>query len=529
MSQNNTDAKELVSHIEKILKKYSSDKYKFIYDNSPDFVRRILNTTISKLFNVKLDDTFLVYKTNHRALYYYELRILVYLRSNNFDLAVFTSIIEEISSSKNSSQYFHRVDLQILEALPIFKFYIKDPLKIDKLIKVHQYISGLWKNGSKYLHFYTLHNEEHSIELIRQSVKITKTIDYLKLKSDDYYILFLACYLHDISMALHPNLEMFSSENVETDLLYSEWKREVYNMLGIHLSSENSTNKYVTELESVDKSDIKNFMLSYFRKLDEYFETNIRARHASESAKFIKTQYDLKFIDKAFLQLVADVSEAHYFNAEDVYKLKSKAKEDLFDVKYMMIILRLADLLDMTRERISTSFMNQNVKHMSDVSKYHWISHLSINDCHIESEFETPSTFKDGKVKIFEKIKVIINLNTCQLTGVENRDACSRWYAEFSEDKKSIQLIIKDHNNLDRQKECSMKCNISCKWFVTKQKYLFEELYELQRYLNRNENNIFKTSFTVELKFENTDSIKQEYLDVVLEEINKLEGSVVNN
>lgn len=519
MSENNK-SKELVGQIKDILEKYSSDKYKFIYDNSPDFVRKILNTTISKLLNVKIDDTFLIYKTNHRALYYYELRILVYLRSNNFDIAIFSSLIEEISSSKNSSQYFHRVDLQILEALPIFKFYIKDPLKIDNLIKVHQYISGLWKNGSKYLHFYTLHNEEHSIELIRQSVKITKTIDYLKLKSDDYYILFLACYLHDISMALHPNLEMFSSENEETDFIYSEWKRDVYNMLDIDLSLDNSTKKYVTELEKISKFEIKNLLLSYFRKLDEYFETNIRSQHASRSASFIKEQYDLRFLDKAFLQLVADVSEAHYFNAEDVYKLKSKAKEDLFDIKYIMIVLRLADLLDMTRERISTSFMNQNVKHMSNVSKYHWISHLSINDCHIESEFKTPDSFKDGQVEIDEKIKVIINLNTCQLTSVKKSSICSNWSAQFNKDKNSIQIQIKEHNNKNDKKGCSMpKCNLSCKWFVTKQKYLFEELYELQRYLNRNENNIFKTSFSVELRFENSDSIKQEYLDVVLENI----------
>ena len=124
-------------------------------------------------------------------MYYFELRILVYLRTNNFKIEEFASIVEEISNSNNTSQYFHKVDLQLLEALPIFKSYIKDPVKVDKLIKVHQYVSSLWKNGSKYLHFYTLHNEEHSLELIKQCIKITKTIDYLKLKSDDYYILFL--------------------------------------------------------------------------------------------------------------------------------------------------------------------------------------------------------------------------------------------------------------------------------------------------------------------------------------------------
>jgi len=518
MTPENKKSYRLIDQIQKLINFYSEGKYEFIYKNSPDFVRQILNTSISKLLNVEVNDTFLIFKSSNRAVYYFELRILVYLRSNNFHIEEFKSIVNEIYNSNNSGQYFHKIDIQLLEVLSIFKSYIKDPIKIDKLIKVHQYVSGIWKNGSKYLHFYTLHNEEHSIELIKQSVKITTTIDYLKLKSDDYYILFLACYLHDISMALHPNLEMFAGDFIESDLIYSEWKRDIYKVIGIDFSAS-IENKFAIDLELVDKADLKILLLMYFKKLDEYFESTIRNSHASQSAKFIKSQADLTFIDKAFIQLVADVSEAHYYDAKDVYKLKSKASDDLFDMKYMMIILRFADLLDMTRERISTSFMKQNINYMSGISKYHWISHLSINNSNVESEFEFVPPKNKDELKIKETVKLKVNLNTCQLTSVSDRLNCSDWQAKYDESLSSIIININDHLNNNIETNCDYKCNLSCKWFVKKQEYLFKELYELQRYLNRTENNIFKTNFQVELHFDSQDALPQEYLDVVLENI----------
>lgn len=506
----------IIININTIIKTYSSDRYMFVFKNSPEFIRRILNSQISSLLGVEINDSFNIYKINQRALYYFELRILVFLRSSNFNFDDFLLVISEISSNNNSSQFFHKVDLQLLEVLPSFTSHVKDPVHVDKLIKVHQYVSGLWKNGSKFLHFYTLHNEEHSVELIKQCIKIKNTIDYLKLKADDYYILFLACYLHDISMVLHPNLEMFSNDNLDSEVLYSEWKRDIYELLEVDYKSDSKKNRIIA-LENINKADIKNLMLSYFTKIDEFFERNIRDNHASQSARFVKEQHELKFIDNAFLQLVADISEAHSYDAKNIYKVKSSAKSDLFDTKYLMIILRLADLLDMSRERISTKFLKQNIKYMSSYSKYHWISHMSINHCHIESDFKPNEQDDEGNISINELITVKVNLNTSQLSRVDKNN-CSNWYAGFADDNKTVKIYIKDYNELPN-KSCD-NCSVSCKWFVNKQWWLFNELFELQRYLGRNNNNIFKTSFKVELVFDSTDTLPQEYLDIVLDEIN---------
>lgn len=510
MSNNKSYLKGIIDNISLLRKKYCDGRYKYIAQNSPDFVRRLLNAEISKLLNVEINDTYNIYKTNQRALYYFELRILVYLRSTTFDIESFNRIVSEIADDSNSSQYFHKVDLQLLEVLPTFKQHIYDPIKIDKLIKVHQYVSDLWKNGSKYLHFFTLHNQEHSIELIKQCVKIKNTIDYLKVKSDDYYILFLACYLHDISMALHPNLELFSSDSLDSEYLYSKWKRDVYDLLN---KSSEGDSSHISTIEDVDKSSIKNLMLNYFKEIDEYFEKEIRINHASDSARFIKEQSQLGFIDKAFLQLVADISIAHSYDAQNIYKIKSNAKEDLFNIKYLMIILRLADLLDMSRERVSTSFMRQNLKHMSPTSQYHWISHMSINHCHIESKFEAFKNKEDDKVKINENIILKIHLNTKQLSSPDKSNGCCKWKSNFSPNNQSIIINIGEKCEGDN-------CCISCKWFVDKQWWLFNELYELQKYLERNNSNIFDTSFQVELHFDSDDALPQEYLDIILNEIN---------
>ena len=288
-------------------------------------------------------------------------------------------------------------------------------------------------------------------------------------------------------------------------------------MLGIDLSGVSKSGNVIA-LEDVDKSDIKKLMLSYFSKIDEFFEKNMRDNHASQSAKFIKEQLELKFIDSAFLQLVADISEAHGVDAKNVYKVKSRAKSDLFYNKYLMIILQLADLLDMSRERISTKFLRQNIKFMSSYSKYHWVSHMSINQCHIESSFTPGEQDTGGNISINEIITVKVNLNTSQLSRVDIYN-CSNCYSKFAKNNKTIEIYIKDYNEVN-PKTCK-SCCVSCKWLVNKQWWLFNELFELQRYLGRNDSNIFKTSFKVALDFENTDALPQEYLDIVLDQINK--------
>lgn len=153
-----------------------------------------------------------------KSLTYGELRILSFLRNPLFTDEEFKK--REISLEDRQNR--DTVDYSIMRVLEIFNSFVKDPVSIDKLIITHKYTCDVWKNGSKYLYFYTLHNQEHAIVLIQNIVKLIHAIDFLKISGVDYYILFLACYLHDISMVKIPAFDSFLLDTNEADQLAKE-------------------------------------------------------------------------------------------------------------------------------------------------------------------------------------------------------------------------------------------------------------------------------------------------------------------
>lgn len=136
---------------------------------------------------------------------------------------------------------------------------MRNPLQVDALIQTHRFVNALWINGSKFLNAYTLHNEDHAITLIRNCVRIIKVIDYLNLKTFDYFILFLACYLHDISMVEHPNLDSFSSKQINSDCIATKYLIEYNKIKG----QENLT------------TNLKHLLLNIFNSVYSYFETKL--------------------------------------------------------------------------------------------------------------------------------------------------------------------------------------------------------------------------------------------------------------
>lgn len=83
------------------------------------------------------------------------------------------------------------------------------------------------ENGSKHLYFYTLHNQEHAVDLIQNSLKIIRAIDYINISKNDYYVLFIACYLHDISMVTFPDLDSIQSGGFESNKIYSDFVKNI--------------------------------------------------------------------------------------------------------------------------------------------------------------------------------------------------------------------------------------------------------------------------------------------------------------
>ena len=483
----------------------------FVMKASSEYQRRILNVYFSEIMDVVPSDALAFTKMNARRLRYSELRILAYLRNQNFDLEDFEEFIEHIKEKDISNQM--GIDMGVLEVLNIFIKNVRKPEWVDSLIVTHRLTKGLWYNGSKFLNSYTLHNEEHAVTLITKSLELTNRIDYFVLKDIDFYILFLACYLHDISMVIHPDMGRLSSENGKNLVLISELMGEM--------------EKEVWIFKDIDFNDKKNsgyknagkFLVDVFNQVYGYFEALVRDNHAKDSAKFIRDRSNslLSYLEPTLLSFVAKVSESHGYDVLDVYGLKSRAKDDTISLKYLMILIRMADLLDVANDRVNYHLLRQNLKNLSLTSKFHWISHLVTDKIELDTDYITDEKVGMGDKPITEIINLKLYLNFKQLTVARKNMKCQGCQMEKGND--SLTIRIKGGN--DRTLVCAEnQCMVLCCWMMKKHDWLVKELSALNDYLFSVNNSLFKTEINfiicyrdeMRLDADMFDSV-QEYMD----------------
>lgn len=456
----------------------------FVMKASAEYQRRILNVYFSEIMDVVPSDALAFTKMNARRLRYSELRILAYLRNQNFELEDFEEFIEHIKEKDISNQM--GIDMGVLEVLNIFIRNVRKPEWVDSLIVTHRLTKGLWYNGSKFLNSYTLHNEEHAVTLITKSLELTNRIDYFVLKDIDFYILFLACYLHDISMVIHPDMGRLSSENGKNLVLISELMGEM--------------EKEVRKFKDIDFNDKKNsryknagkFLVDVFNQVYGYFEALVRDNHAKDSAKFIRDRSNslLNYLEPTLLSFVAKVSESHGYDVLDVYGLKSRAKDDTISLKYLMILIRMADLLDVANDRVNYHLLRQNLKNLSQTSKFHWISHLVTDKIELDTDYITDEKVGMGDKPITEIINLKLYLNFKQLTVAEKKRKCQGCQMEKGDDCLTIR--VKGGN--DRTLVCTEnQCMVLCCWMMRKHDWLVKELGALNDYLFSVNNSLFKT------------------------------------
>ena len=445
------------------------DAISLVDANSDNPKRMVLNAIYSELFQVDVNDSFVLSIYGRKSLSYGELRQLILLRNDRFSKRLYEMHRLNLRERNNHQ----KMDYAILEVMEIFCRFVKDPELIDNLILVHQYTCDVWKNGSKYLYFYTLHNQEHAIDLIKNIVKLLKTIDYLQIGKNDYYILFLSCYLHDISMVRIPAVDRFLLNSGGADKIALE-----------HLDG-------LKKMEG-DFSAIKKLLCELNRKMDAFYEAEVRGNHAKDSASEIRNRKELLFLDDCLREVVAEVAEAHGQQIEDVYHARSEAMNTKFSLKYDKILLRMADLLDMSSYRISKPILSHNIEQMTPLSAFHWISHLITDGYRLITKYDLVD--KENPLSpegIEEKIELHIDVAMSQLSRVEKENCTAISMSDYS-NTDGGGLVLRCGEKCNQE-----ECNFLCKWFVTKNEYLVLELEALQTYLNSLDNNYFKTSIKI--------------------------------
>ena len=416
-----------------------------------------------------------------------QLRLLVYLRNRKFSLEKFKKIKNEFIQE----EYLYYIDYSIMQVLGMFRTFVSIPEYIDNLILVHKYTCDIWKNGSKHLYFYTLHNQEHAVELIQNSIKIIRAIDYINIAQIDYYVLFVACYLHDISMVTFPELDSIQSDTFESNKIYSDFTTDIFNEL---------------KDSKLAQQPVKKMLKDYYIKIDGFYESLVRDSHAKDSAREIRTRKELNFIDKAIREIIAEVSEAHGYSVNEVYKIKSVASSKLWSQKFIKIILRLADLLDMSNYRISTVVLDHNLNNMGAISRFHWLSHLITKGFEIETNYKLDNSKKKSESflksqKVIEEIILKIKVEIPQFTK------------EKSQRCKMMKLYHIDDNILYikcGEKCTGEKCNFLCKWFSIKNNFLFLELASLKEYLESLPDNYFKPQIKIEVNSSESNRLSPE-------------------
>ncbi len=505
---------------EQILNEYVN----FVFANSDEYVRIILNAFYSVQNEIEPGDARTFTKYSSRGLHYTELRILTRLRNKNFVFKKFIRALDDIDASDLDNRMI--IDMGLLEVVNVFISKVKNPEWIDNIILTHRVVKGLWYNGSKFMNSYTLHNEEHAVTLIKAVVRLVKAIDYLNIKQTDYYILFLACYLHDVSMVIHPNIRSFCNGDHESLAIISDFITEANDVL--HKIKDVDAGSRVSP--ETKFKEVGHLLIEQFESVYNYFSENIRRGHPKDSAAKIREWKDsvLSHLAPLLLSHVAKVAESHGYDVAEVYGLKSEAQCSLVSEKYSMILIRLADLMDVANDRINYNLLRQNVSHMAQISQFHWISHLITDEIQISPTFKADDNINNP----IETRKIIERLNFNLFINVKFLEAtkplCKKCCLENPLDTNVVKLPNEYAGSegfmlemfRDKVNESVTSCPVLCRWMVKKHEWFVNELRQLNAYLNAVNDRWFKTEIRFNIIYRDDFPLDRDLYDAVYEYIN---------
>ena len=470
-----------------------------IRGTSCEIERRILNAITSYILGYDITDDFIFAKVNKEMIHYSELRALSALRNHNYDVSEFKAHFDEFFAE----EFCVTADYTILQVMDTFKSFVIHQNYIDQLILLHKYCCDTWKNGSKHLYFYTIHNQEHAVALIINIRRIISAISCIEVKNVDYFILFASCYLHDISMVSLPDYNNLVIED-----------NEIINSI---------VTDFIERFDGSSTEKSKDALFRAYQDLDSFCESKIRSTHANDSADGIRKFPELDFIDSTMREIIARVSAGHGYDSDEVYYRKSHGKQSLVSEKLDIIILRLADLLDISRYRISRVIFDHNLHNINPTSRFHWISHLLTEGYTMESKYDfrasdlTAGSYIRSKL-ITETLTLTVNVLMSQTTAIGKKAGCKNVSNSTIETNNEDSVIVS--LNCDWGKECkNNECNFLCKWFACKNGYLIEELAALTWYLNSLDNNYFNSCIELKVKAISNNNIPNDVFDYLKEYI----------
>ena len=313
-------------------------------------------------------------------------------------------------------------------------------------------------------------------------------------------------------MVIHPDLAQFSSSKGKNENLISDLMVDMKNRVNDFFK----LNKEERKDSRMKEAGI--FIINVFNKVYDFFENEIRIHHAKDSAKFIKERSRtlLSYLEPTLISFVADVSESHGYDVWDVYGLKSRAADNTMSLKYLMILIRLTDLMDVANDRVNYHLLRQNMAHLSPVSKFHWISHLVTDRMDLKTTYDIPKKENGDLAEkwITETINLDLHLNFQQLTTIKNTRKCKCLKCILGKNCITINILSCGKP----YKVCEQDtCTILCLWMSKKHEWLIQELIALNEYLYSVDNSMFKTQINLNIHYSNDMKLDPDMFDSIQE------------
>lgn len=181
-----------------------------------------------------------------------------------------------------------------------------------------------------------------------------------------------------------------------------------------------------------------------------------------------------------------------------------------------MILIRLADLLDVANDRVNYHLLRQNLKNLSTTSKFHWISHLVTDKIVLNTYYSPEKEIDLGHKPITENINIELYLNVKQLTVAKKNKKCKG--CELEKGIKRNCLHIKIVGGTKSSNECSeQECTILCYWMMHKHDWLIKELIAMKNYLYSVNNSLFKTNINFVINYRDDMRLDSDMFDSVQE------------
>lgn len=266
--------------------------------------------------------------------------------------------------------------------LPALVAYLKDhdDLYFGKLVELRQAVQDWLSYIPQTFPHYTRHTVQHSDEIVLQLSKLLfrdedQQQPVVRLSTAEIYILVAAAYLHDAGMVV-PDSE---KAKILASNAWKEWTsgegggakrwQEVQTLRQGQQPAEESVRNFLADIQT-------RFLIAEF----------VRFSHHSRAVDIITQHQDVlgrfAFDDPMLLRTISDVCVAHGLKQHELedrerYPERRDIRGQQVNVRFLAILLRFGDLLDVSHDRACPLLLNA-ASPLPAESLAHWTQYRRI-------------------------------------------------------------------------------------------------------------------------------------------------------